>query len=137
MSSNLNKKTAEYYYYWRWFITILIPLREYFLFITENKCYYLTLCTNFMFYICITTGLTIIDLYFAKIAWSFSARLNLGQELLVIHGKYLEKMLSIESNKNIYTSNNTPKNIYVPPSKTNSNNLKEMDTIRNTPEYGK
>ena len=89
-----------------------------------------------MFYLCITCGLTIIHLYFVKIAWSFSTRLELGQELLVIHGKYLEKMLSMESDKNKMfplnnLNNNNQANIYYPPTIGNSQNIRknEMETF--------
>ena len=58
-----------------------------------------------MFYISISVGLIIVHLYLCRISWSFNTSLKLGQELLIIHGKYLEQMLSNENLKNIGTTN--------------------------------
>ena len=68
------------------------------------------MCTNIGFYVGISLGLTIIHLYLSKIAWSFNTRLLLNQELLIIHGKYLEQMLNNENHK--YTG--TKKYIHPP-----------------------
>lgn len=40
-----------------------------------------------------------INLYFTRVAWSFYIRLERSHELLIIHGKYLEKMINDESYK--------------------------------------
>ena len=55
----------------------------------------------------------IINIYAAKIAWSFNVRLQKGQELLVIHGKYLDKMMSNENEKIINTQNEIKKNMEI------------------------
>ena len=51
----------------------------------------------------------LINIYLTKIAWSFFIRLNKGHEILIIHGKYLEKMINDESYKISDVKN------YVPP----------------------
>ena len=109
MSNNLSKKYSSYYYKWRLAITFIIPFIEFLDYSSHNKCYYSTMCTNIGFYVGISLGLTIIHLYLSKIAWSFNTRLLLNQELLIIHGKYLEQMLNNENHK--YTG--TKK--YIPP----------------------
>ena len=40
-----------------------------------------------------------VNIYFTKIAWSFCVRLDRSHELLIIHGKYLEKMMNDEQTK--------------------------------------
>lgn len=99
MSNNLNKKYSAYYYKWRITIVFLVPILEFFDFNSNGVCYYSSMCSKGMFYIGITIGITIVHLYLAKIAWSFTTRLMLNQELLIIHGKYLEKMLNNENHK--------------------------------------
>ena len=103
-SVNLSKRFSKYYYYWRIVITIIIPLREFIKYSNENICYY-SKCPNFFYYSGLSLGILIINLYCAKIAWSFNTRLQRGQELLVIHGKYLEQMISNENQKIIDTQN--------------------------------
>ena len=103
-SVNLSKRFSKYYYYWRLIITIIIPLREFSHYKNERICYY-SVCTSFIYYIGLSIGISIINLYCSKIAWSFNTRLQRGQELLVIHGKYLEKMISNENQKIIDTQN--------------------------------
>jgi hypothetical protein len=39
------------------------------------------------------------NLYFTKIAWSFFIRLDKGHEILIIHGKHLEKIMNDETYK--------------------------------------
>lgn len=126
MSNNLNKKSAKYYYQWRLILTFFVPIVEFFQYHSNNYCYYTSLCNRFFFYLGISFGITIVHLYLTKIAWSFSMRLQLGQELLVIHGKYLEKMLNNENHK----LNGTNK--YIPPK---LNNKTEMEMI-NFSNYG-
>jgi hypothetical protein len=101
ISNNFNKKYSNYYYFWRLAITILIPIIEFFDYSSNNICYYSSMCKNGMFYLGISIGLTIVHLYLCRISWSFSTRLKMGQELLIIHGKYLEQMLLNENHKNI------------------------------------
>ena len=103
-SVNLSKKFSKYYYYWRIAITIIIPLHEFSRYSKENICYYST-CPSFVYYFGLSFGICIINIYCAKIAWSFNTRLQRGQELLVIHGKYLEQMISNENQKIIDTQN--------------------------------
>ena len=103
-SVNLSKRFSKYYYYWRLAITILIPLREFIHYSNEKICYY-SVCTSFIYYSGLSIGILIINLYCAKSAWSFNTRLQRGQELLVIHGKYLEQMISNENQKIIDTQN--------------------------------
>ena len=103
-SVNLSKSSSKYYYYWRLTIMILIPLREFMHYKNDKICYY-SICTSFIYYIGLSIGILIINLYCAKIAWSFNTRLQRGQELLVIHGKYLEQMISNENQKIIDTQN--------------------------------
>ena len=103
-SVNLSKSSSKYYYYWRLVIMILLPLREFMHYKNDKICYY-SICTSFIYYIGLSIGILIINLYCAKIAWSFNTRLQRGQELLVIHGKYLEQMISNENQKIIDTQN--------------------------------
>ena len=70
----------------------------------EKLCYY-SKCPNFVYYSGLSIGILIIHFYLAKISWSFNTRLQRGQELLVIHGKYLEQMISNENQKIIDTQN--------------------------------
>lgn len=116
MSSNLNKEYALYYYFWRSIVLFIIPLREFFNYSNSKICYYTSMCSTLMFYILITIGLTIIHFYLTKISWSFLKRLQMGQALLVIHGKYLEKMLNNENNK-------LNSNGYIPPNQIELKNL--------------
>ena len=97
-SVNLSKNFSKYYYFWRICILILLPLYELFDYNSNKMCYY-TACPNFASYLGFSLGITIVNFYFAKIAWSFNSRLQRGQELLVIHGKYLEQMMANENKK--------------------------------------
>ena len=103
-SVNLSNNFSKYYYYWRIAIMIIIPLREFIHYNKENICYY-SKCPNFIYFSGLSIGILIINIYCAKIAWSFNTRLQRGQELLVIHGKYLEQMISNENQKIIDTQN--------------------------------
>ena len=103
-SVNLSKRFSKYYYYWRIAITIIMPLREFIKYKNDKICYYSS-CPNFIYYSGLSFGILIINLYFTKISWSFNTRLQRGQELLVIHGKYLEQMISNENQKIIDTQN--------------------------------
>ena len=96
MSNNFNKRYSKYYYYWRATITFLIPIIEFFDYNSNKICYYSN-CNRFTYFFGLSLGLIIFIFYLTKIAWSFSTRLLLGQELLIIHGKYLELMLNKEN----------------------------------------
>ena len=76
----------------------------------------------------------IINLYFTKISWSFNTRLQRGQELLVIHGKYLEQMISNENQKIIDTQNLILQSKY---SEIELSNSKPSNIITNTDENNK
>ena len=116
MSNNFNKRYSKYYYYWRVIITFIIPIIEFFEYNSKKICYYSN-CNQFTYYFGLSLGLTIIHIYLTKIAWSFSTRLLLGQELLIIHGKYLELMLNKENSLINNMSNN----------QNNQNKKNEMD----------
>ncbi len=103
-SVNLSKRFSKYYYYWRIAIIIIVPFREFVNYNKQKMCYYSN-CPNFIYYSGLSIGITIINLYTTKIAWSFNTRLQRGQELLVIHGKYLEQMISNENQKMIDSQN--------------------------------
>jgi hypothetical protein len=96
-ASSLRKLNSQIYKRWRIFITFIFPILE----IVNNFsfiCNYSQECSGFKIFF-IPLIFFIINLYLTKIAWSFSIRLEKGHELLVIHGKYLEKMLMDESYK--------------------------------------
>ena len=132
-SVNLSKRFSKYYYYWRLVIIILIPLREFIHYKNENICYY-SVCTNFIYYTGLSIGILIINVYCAKIAWSFNTRLQRGQELLVIHGKYLEQMISNENQKIINTQNLILQSKY---SEIELSNSKPSNIIPNNDENNK
>lgn len=96
-ATNLKKYNGNIYKLWRIYFTFSIPVIELFQQI-EGFCYYYYQC-SFLFYILATTLYLIINLYLTKIAWSFCIRLDKGHELLIIHGKYLEKMMAEENYK--------------------------------------
>ena len=133
-SVNLSKRFSKYYYYWRIAITIIIPLRE-FVQYTNNKICYYSVCPNFIYYSGLSIGILIVNLYFTKIAWSFNTRLQRGQELLVIHGKYLEQMISNENQKIIDTKNLILQSKYSEIELSNSS--KPSNIIPNTDENNK
>jgi hypothetical protein len=96
LSNNLNKKYSQYYYYYRIIFLFLLPITEFYDYKNNHSCYYYDSCNTFSFYLGYSLGIALINIYFAKIAWSFNIRLLLGHELLIIHGKYLEKILTNE-----------------------------------------
>ena len=110
-SMNISKNFAKYYYYWRVFVTFFIPIKEFVNYNNEKMCYY-SKCPTFLYYSGLSFGILIINVYAAKIAWSFSSRLQKGQDLLVIHGKNLEQMMSFENQRIINTQNELMKNNY-------------------------
>jgi len=103
-STNLKKKNASIYKLWRILITFLIPIFE-------------------LRYLGFTIVLFPINIYFTKISWSFCVRLDRGHELLIIHGKYLEKMMNDEQIKMTDLRN------YIPPdlNKGSQNDFKEQE----------
>lgn len=106
-ATNLRKVNTKIYKNWRIFITFAFPIIE----IINNfsfLCYYMKQCSRFENFIFILI-IFAINIYLTKIAWSFYIRLEKGHELLIIHGKYLEKMINDES----YKLNDVKK--YVPP----------------------
>jgi hypothetical protein len=106
-ATNLRKTNTRVYKNWRIFLTFSFPLLE----LINNfsfLCHYFSDCSRIRNLIIITIFF-LINLYFVKIAWSFYIRLSKGHELLIIHGKYLEKMMNDES----YKLNDVKR--YVPP----------------------
>ena len=103
-SISISKSYSKYYYLWRIFVTLFIPIIEFIHYRKEKKCYY-SKCPTFLYYFGLSFGIFIINIYATKIAWSFNMRLQKGQDLLVIHGKYLDIMMANE-NQRIYNTNN-------------------------------
>jgi len=129
-AANLRKINTKIYKYWRIFITFFIPFIE----LINNFSFFCSLaddCNKFYNFI-ITIFVFVINIYFTRIAWSFYIRLIRNHELLIIHGKYLERMINEES----YKMNDLRK--YVPPEQVimnkslpllNDNN--EMNVLKN------
>lgn len=114
-STNLRKTNTRVYKNWRIFVTFAFPFLE----LINNfsfLCHYFSNCYKLQNFIIITI-LFLINIYFSKIAWSFYIRLSKGHELLIIHGKYLEKMMNDES----YKLNDIKR--YVPPQQLTGNKL--------------
>lgn len=91
---NLKKIHSSVYKNWRIIFTlyyILFEIANSFnsacLFI--NNCSFFSKLVLFIIY-------AIINLYSSKISWSFYTRLEQSHEILIIHGKYLEKMINEE-----------------------------------------
>jgi hypothetical protein len=106
-ATNLRKFNTKIYKNWRYFITFAFPFLE----IINNfnfLCIYNTTCETLNGIIFVLLYF-LLNIYLSKIAWSFFIRLQRGHELLIIHGKYLEKMINDES----YKINDLKK--YVPP----------------------
>jgi hypothetical protein len=120
-SANLKKKNASIYKLWRILITFLIPIFE-LINSLDKICYYSTNCTSWR-YLGFTIVFLPINIYFTKIAWSFCVRLDRSHELLIIHGKYLEKMMNDEQLKMTDLRN------YIPPelNKGTQNDHKEQE----------
>ena len=110
-SINISKAYSKYYYFWRIFVTVFIPIKEFVNYNKEKMCYY-SKCPTFLYYSGLSFGILIINIYAAKIAWSFNTRLQKGQDLLVIHGKYLDQMMSYENQRIINTQNELMKSNY-------------------------
>jgi hypothetical protein len=114
---NLKKQLVYYYKLYRNFITFFIPLCEIYL-SPSGVCFYLP--CDFLTLLCLMSIYLIVNLYLNKIVASFYARLLFNQELLIIHGKHLEKMMEQETYK-IYSNASR----YIPPDKM-SNKEKEF-----------
>ena len=110
-SINVSKSYSKYYYFWRVFITLFIPIIEFIHYRNEKKCYY-SRCPTFLYYSGLSFGIFIINIYATKIAWSFNMRLQKGQNLLVIHGKYLDTMMTNENQRIFNTNNELMKSYY-------------------------
>lgn len=109
---NLKKVNAVVYKNWRiafTFLYIVIEIGNHFRFICfYSESYHLNMtCSGFergLFFLI----LVIWNCYITKIAWSFFIRLDQSHDLLIIHGKYLEKMLSEENFKTDISKKYTP-----------------------------
>lgn len=91
---NLKKSHSAVYKNWRismTFLFIFIEIANSF----KNICFYTSECTSIIRGIYFVL-FVIISSYITKISWSFNIRLEQSHELLIIHGKYLEKMLNEE-----------------------------------------
>lgn len=94
---NLKKLNSRIYKNWRILFTFLyfvIEIGNHFTF----PCNFDRDCTTIektLFFILFILW----NCYITKISWSFSVRLEQSHELLIIHGRYLEKMLGEESYK--------------------------------------
>lgn len=98
-ANNLRKSNMRIYKNWRLFVTFSILLLE----IINNfdilcEIFSSEKCNNISNVLMLIIYF-IVNVYFSKIAWSFYIRLIRGHELLVIHGKYLERMMNEESYK--------------------------------------
>jgi hypothetical protein len=96
-ANNLNKRNIKVYKLWRVYITFFIPSAE-LLNNSQGFCYYCNSCSLWYFTL-MTTIWFFINFYFMVIAWSFLIRLEKGQELLIIHGRHLNKIIAGENNK--------------------------------------
>lgn len=151
LDSALNLKKVNSYVYKNWRIIntmlfILLEIGNHFRFICfYSESYHIDMsCSTFergLFFLLIV----IWNGYITKIAWSFFIRLDQSHDLLIIHGKYLEKMLSEENFK--FDANKK----YVPPyegadtkllvhkagSDANMNDNKSDDGMKRNNELGK
>jgi hypothetical protein len=103
---NLKKNSSRLYRNWRIFITLMTIICELSLGLT-GVLYH---DENIFIFCAYLLGYVVISTYMNKIVESFHARLMLNQELLIVHGKYLEKMLENDS----YRMNDNIKK-YIPP----------------------
>jgi hypothetical protein len=114
-ATNLRKVNTKIYKNWRVVVTFAFPLLE----MISNFaffCYFWNQCSILENFILILINF-FINIYWTKIAWSFYIRISRGHELLIIHGKYLDKMIEDES----YKLNDVKK--YVPPEQLMGNKL--------------
>lgn len=91
---NLKKIHSSVYKSWRIFFTIY-----YILFEIANSfnsaCFFIKTCSFFSKFVLFLIY-SVINVYITKISWSFYIRLEQSHEILIIHGKYLEKMINEE-----------------------------------------
>jgi hypothetical protein len=120
VANNLKKKNSKIYKNWRIFVTFAVFIIEV-LNSMGDFCYY-TNC-SFMYFIIVSAVYLIVNLYFIKIAWSFHIRLDRNHELLIVHGKYLEKMIQSDN----YKIKNERK--YIPPHVLSKNKKEEKELI--------
>jgi hypothetical protein len=106
-SSTMSKKTVHIFKNWRIFITFVNPILEVFNGF-YNFCFMFTGCYYFIALIFLVIFL-VINLYLTFVSWSFFIRLDKCHELLIIHGKYLDKMMENDNYKI------TLSNKYMPP----------------------
>ncbi len=106
-AANLRKINTRIYKVWRIFITFFFPFIE----LISNFSFFCSLGNNCnkLYNFILTAVVFGFNIYLTRIAWSFYIRLIRNHELLIIHGKYLEKMINEES----YKMNDLRK--YVPP----------------------
>lgn len=134
---NLKKINSSVYKNWRiifTFIFFFIEIANNFNFLCFFKKDETTECknlTSFIVFLCIL----FINFYITKIAWSFYIRLDQSHDLLIIHGKYLEKMINEDNLK--YEANKK----YSPPNQNTPNNneplsLLPKQTSTETPGFG-
>lgn len=108
-SKNLKKVNSFVYYYWRIGLIILLPCYELSDYLNLEECYFLSTYCHWIAFVGITVAYICISLYLTKIAWTFAIQIQNGNELLILHGSYLEQMLNDE---NIKIKQN---NFYIPP----------------------
>ena len=106
-SNTMTKKICHVYKNWRILITFAYPLLE-----IINKfyvyCLFFTNCNRFLTFL-LLIPVFMYNLYLTFISWSFYVRLDKAHELLIIHGKHLDKMMENDNYK-IMLSNK-----YMPP----------------------
>lgn len=96
-SSTMSKRTCHIYKNWRIFITFFNPVLEMFNGF-YNYCYSFDQCNQLIAFIVLLL-MFILNLYLTFVSWSFYVRLDKSHELLIIHGKYLEKMMENDNYK--------------------------------------
>jgi hypothetical protein len=107
-AANLKKRSSRLYRNWRIFITILTIACE----LSVGLTGVLYHDENIFIYAAYMVCYIGVSTYMNKIVESFNTRLMLNQELLIVHGRYLEKMVENDS----YRMNDNIKK-YIPPVK--------------------
>jgi len=96
-SSTMTKKVCHIYKNWRIFITFAYPVME-----IVNQfyiyCFFFKNCFKILAFLLLLI-VFILNLYLTFISWSFYVRLDKAHELLIIHGKYLDKMMENDNYK--------------------------------------
>lgn len=115
-SLNLKKINSLVYKNWRIGFTILYFFMEiannfnYLCFFYNDKKECGSLFSKFVFFLFIF----LFSMYLSKISWSFYIRLDQSHDLLIIHGKYLEKMLNEDNSKYEVAKKYTPPGNEIP-----------------------